>query len=120
MLTITREFSFDSAHRLHLKELSEEKNLEIFGKCSRFHGHTYRLQITVTGPVQSTGMIINFTDLKQVVTEKIISRYDHICLNDLEEYRDQPPTAENMVRHIFKKLEPCLKKRGLGLTRVQL
>jgi 6-pyruvoyltetrahydropterin/6-carboxytetrahydropterin synthase len=120
MLTITKAFTFDAAHRLYLKDLTEEENREIYGKCSCFHGHTYRLQVTVSGKIQPTGMIINFTDLKQLVTDRILSRYDHACLNELAEYKDQPTTAENMVRHIFDVLTPCLEKKGIALTRVRL
>ncbi len=120
MLTITKEFKFDAAHRLYLKDLTEEENRGIYGKCSCFHGHTYRLQVTVSGKVQPTGMIINFTDLKQLVTDRILSRYDHACLNELAEYSNLPTTAENMVLHIFDDLAACLEKEGITLTRVRL
>ena len=120
MLTITKEFRFDAAHRLYLKDLTEEENRGIYGKCSYFHGHTYRLQVTVSGKVQPTGMIINFTDLKQLVVDRILSRYDHACLNDLAEYRDLPTTAENMVLHIFEALSACLGEKGITLTRIRL
>ena len=120
MLTITKAFKFDAAHRLYLKDLTEEENREIYGKCSCFHGHTYRLQVTVSGKVQPTGMIINFTDLKQLVADRILSRYDHACLNELAEYSNLPTTAENMVLHIFDDLAACLEKEGIALTRVRL
>jgi len=120
MLTITKELRFDAAHRLYLSHLSEEKNRELFGKCCQFHGHTYRLRVTVAGPVQSTGMIINFTDLKKIVKEKILSRYDHADLNTLEEYQDIPSTAENMAGFIFKELAPCLKSQGVRLKKITL
>ena len=120
MLTITKEFRFDAAHRLFLKDLTEQENRETFGKCSQVHGHTYCLKITVTGKVQPSGMILNFADLKQIVEEKIISRYDHSLLNELGEYRDLPTTAENMSLHIFGVLSACLKKHRVCLTEVQL
>ena len=120
MLTITKEFRFDAAHRLYLKDLTEKENRGIYGKCSSFHGHTYRLQVTVSGKVQPTGMIINFTDLKQHVVDRILSRYDHACLNDLAEYSNLPVTAENMALHIFEELSACLEKKGITLTRIRL
>ena len=120
MLTITKELRFDAAHRLYLPHLSETENREIFGKCCRFHGHTYRLRVTVAGPVQDTGMIVNFTELKALVKERILSRYDHACLNELEEYRDCPPTAENMALFVFKDLKPLLAARSLELTEITL
>ncbi|SMC56444.1 6-pyruvoyltetrahydropterin/6-carboxytetrahydropterin synthase [Desulfocicer vacuolatum DSM 3385] len=120
MLTITRQFKFDAAHRLFLKNLTHRENHDIFGKCSKVHGHTYCLKITISGKVQPTGMILNFTDLKRIVETRIIDRYDHSFLNDLDEYKDLPTTAENMALYIFKALSPCLKSRDLTLTRVVL
>jgi len=120
MVTITKEFRFDAAHRLFLKDLTDQENLEVFGKCSRMHGHTYCLRITISGKVQQNGMILNFTDLKQIVEEKIISRYDHSFLNELDEYKDLPATAENMALYIFKELTSFLEGHGVTLTQVQL
>ncbi len=81
MLTITREFRFDAAHRLSLNGLTDRENRDIFGPCSKLHGHTYRLRVTVSGRVHPNGMILDFTDLKQIVDEKIIARYDHAFLS---------------------------------------
>jgi 6-pyruvoyltetrahydropterin/6-carboxytetrahydropterin synthase len=120
MLTITRQFKFDAAHRLFLKDLTDQENHEIFGKCSKVHGHTYCLKITISGKVQSTGMVLNFTDLKKIVETRILARYDHCFLNDLDEYRDLPTTAENMALYIFKNLSACLEEQHLTLTCVQL
>ena len=120
MLTITKEFTFDAAHRLILNNLSEEENLELYGKCSRFHGHTYRLQVSVSGKIKSDGMIINFTELKKIVKEKILSRYDHSYLNELDEYKEIPPTAEAMCLFIFDELSKCLKEYDVSLTEVTL
>jgi len=120
MLTITKELRFDAAHRLYLPDLSETRNREIFGKCCQFHGHTYRLRVTVAGPVQSTGMILNYTELKGIVKDRILSRYDHADLNTLDEYRDMPPTAENMALFIFKELKPWLKSCGVDLKKITL
>lgn len=120
MLTITKELRFDAAHRLYLPELSETRNREIFGKCCQFHGHTYRLRVTVSGPVQPTGMILNFTELKKIVKDRILSRYDHADLNTLKEYRNIPPTAENMALFIFKELAPGLKSWGVDLKKITL
>ncbi|MBG0778798.1 MAG: 6-carboxytetrahydropterin synthase [Desulfotignum balticum] len=120
MLTITREFRFDAAHRLFLNGLTDRENRDIFGQCSKLHGHTYRLRVTVSGRVHPNGMILDFTDLKQIVDEKIIARYDHAFLNEWDEYRDQPTTVENMCLHIFKVLSPCFEALGAVLTRVQV
>ena len=120
MLTITKEFMFDAAHKLCRQDLSDEENREIYGKCSQFHGHTYRLQIAVTGPVGADGMIINFSELKKIVKELIISRYDHVYLNDLKEYLNVPVTAENMIQHIYHVLDQALSLHKVTLQSVVL
>mgnify|MGYP001439042199 CR=1 FL=1 len=120
MLSITKEFLFDAAHTLERRDLSQEENQALYGKCSRFHGHTYRLQITVSGDVGADGMIINFSRLKDLVKAAVVDRYDHAFLNDLEEYEDLPPTAENMVQHIFRVLDPVVAKMAVRLESVVL
>ncbi|WP_186441391.1 6-pyruvoyl trahydropterin synthase family protein [Desulfamplus magnetovallimortis] len=120
MLTITKEFLFDAAHKLWRSELSDDENHALYGKCSRFHGHTYRLRITVSGTVGPDGMIINFEKLKKLVTDSIIERYDHAYLNELEEYQDLPVTAENMVQYIFNVLASILYEEKVALESVVL
>ena len=120
MLTITKEFLFDAAHKLERKDLSPEENQKLYGKCNQFHGHTYRLQASVPGPVGPDGMIMNFCALKKIVNETFINRYDHALLNEMEEFRDTPVTAENMVMHMFKVLEPLLEEKQVQLEAVTL
>ena len=120
MLTITKEFQFDAAHRLWSDHLSEEQNRQIYGKCSKLHGHTYRLQVTVSGTVRDDGMILNFTELKAFVQETLLNRYDHAYLNELEEYGDLPVTAENMVTHIYAVLAEKLSPKDVLLQSVVL
>jgi len=118
MLTITREFHFHAAHRLQLNTLSPEENQKLYGSCAQLHGHTYRLQVSVAGPLRENGMIIDFCELKRLVKETILDRYDHRLLNELDEFRDKPATAENMVLSIFGQLAPRLQQEGLKLTAV--
>lgn len=120
MLTITKEFLFDAAHKLWRSALSDEENHALYGNCSRLHGHTYRLQVTVAGPVGADGMIMNFSQLKEIVNAHIIKRYDHTFLNDLAEYANVPVTAENMTRHIFDRLDPVLASHRITLHSIVL
>lgn len=120
MISITKEFTFDAAHRLYQKELSPEENQEIFGKCCKIHGHTYRLRITVSGPIDDSGMIIHFSLLKNIVRELVIDRYDHTMLNELDEYQKIPPTAEIMASHIFTLLNKRLASQQISLCSVVL
>lgn len=116
MQSITKEFRFDSAHQLLLENLSPEENLKLFGKCCYLHGHSYRLKVTVTGELLESGMIINFHDLKKIVNDKVIDRYDHRFLNEFEEYKNKPTTVENLVLFIHKAIKEQLKDHGISLV----
>lgn len=95
MLSITAKFSFEAAHHLPYYK----------GKCNNLHGHSYTLDVTVSGsPISNTnnekcGMIMDFKDLKTLVSG-IISKYDHSNLNDFFEN----PTAEKMVMDIGEEI----------------
>ena len=105
--SVTKCFGFEASH--HLPNYN--------GACSRLHGHSYKLHVTVSGSVdEATGMIIDFNVLKAVVKEKVVDKYDHRYLNDFF----SNPTAENMVQHIFKKLNVEFSKMGLSLESVKL
>lgn len=97
IVSVTKEFTFDSAHFL----------INYNGKCANLHGHTYKLQITVFGRLNEQGMVIDFNELKRVVSEKIIDDLDHKVINDVFPYN---PTAENMVIHIFDVVKDYLLK----------
>ncbi|SDO36818.1 6-pyruvoyl trahydropterin synthase family protein [Desulforhopalus singaporensis] len=120
MLSITRQFRFDAAHKLERTELSDQENQLLYGKCSALHGHSYTLEVTVSGPVDESGMIINFTELKKLVTDLVITRYDHAYLNELEEYRNEVVTVENMALHIFRTLSKASEFNDLTLLRIRL
>jgi 6-pyruvoyltetrahydropterin/6-carboxytetrahydropterin synthase len=118
MLTITKEFSFHAAHRLHLPHLAEEQNFAVYGNCSRLHGHTYLLRVTLAGQPDETGMILHFGELKRIVKERILNRYDHADLSELPEYLELPATAENMAMHIFGVLDQALASDRCRLQQV--
>lgn len=94
--------SFDAAHRLPWYD----------GKCRNLHGHTYRLEVCVEGPIGPDGMVVDFAALKTVVRREIVNRYDHTYLNDLLEN----PTAELLATEIWKRIEAS----GLAITRLRL
>lgn len=90
-MLVSKEFAFDSAHFL----------TNYHGKCENLHGHTYRLRVTVEGPVQKDGMVMDFKELKELVKERVIDRYDHQNLNDFFEN----PTAELIAMKIWDDLK---------------
>ena len=98
---LTHEFSFDAAHKLDCK-----------GKCNNLHGHTYKLQVTIKGSVnEKTGMIMDFSELKDIVEEKVLSILDHSYLNDTV----KNPTAENIAMWIWNKLASLLNLEEIKL-----
>lgn len=111
MLTVTKQFKFDAAHYLPY----------YIGACHNLHGHTYHLDVTVTGDVISNtkhekcGMIIDFKDLKLIVQEKVLKGYDHSCLNDF--YIN--PTAETLAECIGTDISEALPE-GVRLVRIRL
>jgi 6-pyruvoyltetrahydropterin/6-carboxytetrahydropterin synthase len=117
MVFLTRAYEFSAAHRLHSQQLSDERNQEIFGKCNSpyGHGHNYRVEVTVQGPVdERTGMMVDLAYLDGVVNEEVLARYDHKNLNlDTEEFRELNPTSENLVKVIWRRLAPRLKRPAL-------
>ena len=75
---LTRRYRFAASHRLHSDQMSAEENRATYGKCNNphGHGHNYRLEVTVSGPVdQSTGMVCNLVDLDGFVERGLISRW---------------------------------------------
>lgn len=96
-VTVTKIFTFDSAHRLD----------DYVGKCANLHGHTYRLEVSIKGRTDHRGIVVDFGDIKQIVNEQIIGKYDHRFLNDLMEFNT---TAENMVVHFFEIIDSYLQQ----------
>ncbi len=118
-LRVTKKFTFDMAHALYGYD----------GPCKNIHGHTYHLYVTLKGkPISNSkdsknGMVHDFTDLKDVVKEKIISRFDHaLVLNKNSPHKklnehltdqfekiiflEQQPTCENLLQYFQQLLWP--------------
>ena len=87
------------------KEWSDEKNLEVFGKCSHpnYHGHNYVLEVWVEGEIDTeTGFVIDLKILKQIILAEISERFDHRNLNlDCVEFKNLNPTTENIASVIW-------------------
>lgn len=102
-MEIFKEFTFEAAHRL--------PNLPTSHKCSRLHGHSFRVAVHVTGPVgEDTGWVQDFGDIKAAFTP-LHDRLDHHFLNEIEGLSN--PTSENIARWIWRELRkqlPALSK----------
>lgn len=107
-LTVYRKAHFNAAHRLFKKEWSDEKNLEVFGKCSNpnYHGHNYELEVGITGKIDlETGFLMDLKILSKIIWEEIENPFDHKNLNiEVPEFKDLNPTVENIAIVIWKKL----------------
>jgi 6-pyruvoyltetrahydropterin/6-carboxytetrahydropterin synthase len=106
-MTLTRRYRFAASHRLHADALSEEENRKLYGKCNNpfGHGHDYVLEVTVEGVPDASGQIADRAALDGVVREQVLSRLDHMNLNqDLPEFQTRVPTTENLATWIEKML----------------
>jgi 6-pyruvoyltetrahydropterin/6-carboxytetrahydropterin synthase len=123
MITITKIFNYEMAHALHRYD----------GACANIHGHSYRLEVTVTGPIipdsksPKCGMIIDFGDLKQIVQTTVLNQFDHaLVLNSAVKnvetldatslqnhfgniiFVDYQPTNENLLIDFSKRIQSAL------------
>ncbi|WEG12472.1 6-carboxytetrahydropterin synthase [Pullulanibacillus sp. KACC 23026] len=109
MVHLTRKYHFSTAHRLHSDLLSEEENIEIFGKCNNpyGHGHNYYLEVTVSGkPDPITGMVTDLGQLDKIVENNVLKKFDHKHLNlDTDEFKHLNPTSENVAVVIWDLLK---------------
>jgi len=111
-VVVTRRTHFNAAHRLFNPAWSDAENARVFGPCANpnYHGHNYNLDVSVAGePDPDTGYVIDIKTLKDLVEERILSRFDHRNLNlDVEEFRTLNPTAENIVLVCWRLLAPVI------------
>ncbi|MBE9006920.1 6-carboxytetrahydropterin synthase [Fortiea sp. LEGE XX443] len=115
---VNRRAQFSASHRYWLPELSEAENFEKFGAGAKFpgHGHNYVLFISLAGELDEYGMVLNLSDVKQVIRREITSLLDFSYLNDVwAEFQETLPTTENIARVIWRRLAP-----HLPVVRVQL
>lgn len=124
MIYITRRESFNAAHRLFREDYSDEKNFEVFGKCSNpnWHGHNYTLFVTVKGDINSqTGLLINLKELGEIIKNEIIEKVDHKNLNiEVDFMQGVMASTENIAIRIWKQLEKPLKISDAVLHCVKL
>jgi 6-pyruvoyltetrahydropterin/6-carboxytetrahydropterin synthase len=124
MLFITRKEHFNAAHKLYNTQWSEEKNAEVFGKCSNpnWHGHNYSLFVTVKGNINpETGFIVNLKELSTVIRTEICDKLDHKNLNlDVDFLQGVMTSTENVTIAIFNILAPKVKKMGAELHSIKL
>lgn len=119
-IRVTKQFRFEAAHALKGHD----------GACKNIHGHSYELSVTIIGsPVtdpQSSkfGMVMDFSDLKQIINQHIIARFDHALILFSEDPREElkktgeplsnivyvpyQPTSENMLLDFSSRIRTLL------------
>ena len=123
MLTVSKECVFDAAHVLTNHS----------GQCKNLHGHTYRVVVEVEAVEESSDMVIDFKDLKKVMQEVILDRFDHAFIFDEHSESESDiasviskhsmksvglpfrSTAENMARYFFEQLSNYVNVRSVKL-----
>lgn len=122
MVSLTQQFEFSAAHRLHCAEFSDEKNREVFGKCNNpeGHGHNYVVELTLSRELESAdGQVVCLAELESVVKQTVIDRLDHKHLNrDLDEFAALNPSVENIAIKIWEWLDGQFDPAKLSRVRV--
>lgn len=99
-MIISRTFTFEAAHFL-----SGHK------KCGRVHGHSYKLEVSLKGPVaQPSGIVCEFGNLKRVVEHEVLKELDHNLLNYTENPVLGRPTCENLALWIWHRLKSAFDR----------
>ena len=115
----TRRFAFAAGHRYWVAAWSAAENEQVFGRLTVPHGHNYTLDVTVHGEIdERTGMVIDLGELKRVVGETVVDRFDHADLNADPLFRDRVPTTENIALVVWDLLAAKLGPDRLASVRV--
>lgn len=109
-VTVHRKAHFNAAHRLYNADWTDARNAIVFGKCANpnYHGHNYDLIVAVKGEVHpETGFVMDMKVLKKLIEVEIEEQFDHKNLNEeVPEFKNLNPTAENIAVVIWNKLRP--------------
>ncbi len=113
-MQISKEFTFEASHILPKHK----------GKCSRLHGHSWRLWVVVEGPIhEETGFVCDYGELKMLVDSQVINKLDHSHLgcgiawtgDDQHPWQSYfgpafYPSSENLCKAVFKLLSPLVQE----------
>jgi len=98
---LTIKGHFDAAHHLY----------DYPGECRNLHGHTWDVEVTVAGQeLDSIGIVYDFKALKADLA-RVLERYDHVLINEVEPFDTLSPTAENLARVICEQLQATVDPR---------
>lgn len=139
-MLITKEIEIDMAHRVPNHK----------SKCQNLHGHRYKIEVGVddnlvaTAGASDEGMVIDFSDLKEIMMAELDGKFDHnsifyeedlirgylesengsTSINNLQNkkvhYVSFIPTAENLAKHWYELMKPRLQERGIKIAHVKV
>ncbi len=108
MYELTVDSKFAAAHSLRGYK----------GDCARIHGHTWGVTATVrSDSLDELGMSIDFKEISRAL-DGIVDRFDHQNLNDIREFEDINPTAENLGKLIYNLLSEKLNNENVRVTSI--
>jgi 6-pyruvoyltetrahydropterin/6-carboxytetrahydropterin synthase len=101
---------FAAAHRLE----------NFYGKCEALHGHNWKVEVFLGGAeLDGAGLLLDF-GVAKARTREVLEEIDHHYLNELEAFRDQNPSSENLARYLFDRLGAALNRDGVKVLRVNV
>ena len=96
---LSKTYAFEAAHRLPMVPPDH--------KCFRLHGHSFRIDVCVTGDVdERMGWLLDFGEITAVVQPILMSELDHRTLNDVPGLEN--PTSERVCQWLWNRLRPAL------------
>ena len=116
---LRQRYEFSAAHRLHVPELGEQRNREIFGKCNNpaGHGHNYTLEVAVRCPIDPSGHVLSIRQLDGLVDDRAVRKLDHKHLNeDVPQFAGLNPSVEHIAKVIWELLAEPIASLGDGGT----
>jgi 6-pyruvoyltetrahydropterin/6-carboxytetrahydropterin synthase len=112
MIYLSRHEHFNAAHKLYNPDWSEEKNIEVFGKCANnnWHGHNYELIVTIKGEIDpDTGFLMDAKKLSSILQDYVCEKLDHKNLNmDVDFMKGKLASTENLAIAIWEQITPHL------------
>lgn len=123
MIRLSRTIHFNAGRSLWRPQWSEERNRAVYGvEGPHGYGHNYALEVEVAGDADpQTGMVVNLTDLDRVLREEVDGPLDHRNLNqDVPEFAETPPTAENVATWIWRRVSRRIEREGWPCRIVRL
>ena len=123
IVEVTQTFRFSAAHRMHNPRFSTEENRRVYGRCNHpnGHGHTYRLEVTIRGPISPvSGRLEDGDRLPDVVRTRLLDRFDQANLDALLTPADGvTSTTEVLVGVLWRILDAALPSGRLARLRVE-